>query len=679
MKKAFQDMLHELGEVNPTHAYYNGSCTSKDTEDLSWSTSFKTMSTQKTSLALEALWKTLFVLYLYMIGTFRVTDVDDRGKVDSSKALDASLVIIESNGIESQEQYTNSRSGNDAHVDDADTRPIYDEEPMAEVQTTVEINIFAKEQQHTEQPEFNNEGEVDQNAEQYHDICPLPANFTDNKTTKLLNQSLESENEKRFAIAALKNELRKITGNSINTKFAKPSILGKLVLHQHRNHLVAIQTTALKSERPRFSKRWFASQVDVNNNLTKPVTPHYFPKGRESAVAKPHHMIAPSSSRYSSNDMVHNHYVTTQTMPIAEHSRNSRNFSDSKHFVCSTCQKCVFSANHDACVTKFLNEVNTRAKVLSNQTTNINKPVEQISVAKKPKRQIPKGHRFSIKETTTVHEKTMSPRSCLRWKPTGRIFKTVGLRWVPTGKIFASSITKVDSEPTHGSNVDISHIHACKQTLDLSAGTSFNGQKQQRIDLSAGGLYNVKQENLRVWLLKKLISQKPVPQCSDLAPQRQEMSVENVTSGLVPQGQKALDYDNSGPVPPRQNVVPIVEKIDSSHQGLDFLFSPLIEEYYTLIHCQAEENNNDQTTNTLFQEDEFINPFCTRVQETGESSSCNIDNTDVHSFQPQNPEMYMFALTVSIVEPKNINDAMADPAWIEAMQEELHQFDRLKV
>ncbi|GKA46899.1 retrovirus-related pol polyprotein from transposon TNT 1-94 [Tanacetum coccineum] len=81
---------------------------------------------------------------------------------------------------------------------------------------------------------------------------------------------------------------------------------------------------------------------------------------------------------------------------------------------------------------------------------------------------------------------------------------------------------------------------------------------------------------------------------SDLAPQRQEMSVENVTSGLVPQGQKASDYDNSGPVPPRQNVVPTAEKTDSSHQGLEFLFSPLIEEYYTPTHGQAEENNNDQ-------------------------------------------------------------------------------------
>ncbi|GJU69191.1 retrovirus-related pol polyprotein from transposon TNT 1-94 [Tanacetum coccineum] len=41
--------------------------------------------------------------------------------------------------------------------------------------------------------------------------------------------------------------------------------------------------------------------------------------------------------------------------------------------------------------------------------------------------------------------------------------------------------------------------------------------------------------------------------------------------------------------------------------------------------------------------------------------------------------MCMFALTVSIVEPKNIKEAMDDSAWIEAMQEELHQFDRLQV
>nr|GEU68711.1 hypothetical protein [Tanacetum cinerariifolium] len=38
----------------------------------------------------------------------------------------------------------------------------------------------------------------------------------------------------------------------------------------------------------------------------------------------------------------------------------------------------------------------------------------------------------------------------------------------------------------------------------------------------------------------------------------------------------------------------------------------------------------------------------------------------------------MFALTVSTAKPKNINETMVDSAWIEAMQEELHQFDRLQ-
>ncbi|GKB48879.1 hypothetical protein Tco_0899632, partial [Tanacetum coccineum] len=123
-------------------------------------------------------------------------------KVDSSKALDASLVDTESSGTTLKEQDTSSRSGNDSHADDADIRPISDEEPMAEVQTTDEINVFAIGQQHTEQPKHNNEGEVDQNVEQCHDTCPLPATLTDNQTTEFSNQSLESKNIRLKKIVA---------------------------------------------------------------------------------------------------------------------------------------------------------------------------------------------------------------------------------------------------------------------------------------------------------------------------------------------------------------------------------------------------------------------------------------------------------------------------------------------
>ncbi|GKD74330.1 hypothetical protein Tco_1332612 [Tanacetum coccineum] len=83
------------------------------------------------------------------------------------REYDTRKVDTESNGTTLKEQDTSSRSGNDAHADDADIRPIYDEEPMAE---------------------------VDQNAEQCHDKCPLPAKLTDNHITKHSYQSLESEN-----------------------------------------------------------------------------------------------------------------------------------------------------------------------------------------------------------------------------------------------------------------------------------------------------------------------------------------------------------------------------------------------------------------------------------------------------------------------------------------------------
>ncbi|GJS09586.1 hypothetical protein Tco_0366382 [Tanacetum coccineum] len=308
-------------------------------------------------------------------------------KVDTSKALDASVVITECIGTNMEKQDTSSRSRNDAHTDDADIRPIYDEEPMAEVQMTAEINVFAIGLQHAEQHEFNNEGEVDQNAEQCHNIRPLHAKSTDNQITKLSNQYLEYENmclkkivaqfqkdflrmeahcvnlelkyknqalkegqhvtrtktiehtasliaqnaefkaqlqEKRFAISALKNELRKLKGNSVNTKFAKSSILGKPVLQSLRNQSVVRQPTAFKSERPRISIPLFASQVDVNNDLSKPVTTRYLPKGKESAYPKPQNMIAPGSSRYSSNDMVYNHYLEEAKKQTQEIGRNSK-------------------------------------------------------------------------------------------------------------------------------------------------------------------------------------------------------------------------------------------------------------------------------------------------------------------------------------------------------------------
>nr|GEV61546.1 hypothetical protein [Tanacetum cinerariifolium] len=208
---------------------------------------------------------------------------------------------------------------------------------------------------------------------------------------------------------------------------------------------------------------------------------------------------------------------------------------------------------------------------------------------------------------------------------------------------------------------------------------------------------------------------------------------------------QALDYDYSDPVPQLQNVFPLTDKTVPSQQEFDLLFGPLYDEFFNactssvnksssltdnskqrdtppitniqsstkpknLTNANAKENNYNQAENEQLQEHEFTNPFCTPVQEVAKSSSHNIGNSNVHTFnQPQvfeyrwtkdhpleqvrrnpskpvqtrrqlttDPEMCMFAHTVSTVEPKNIMEAMPDSAWINAMQEELHQFDRLQ-
>nr|GFA91466.1 hypothetical protein [Tanacetum cinerariifolium] len=101
------------------------------------------------------------------------------------------------------------------------------------------------------------------------------------------------------------------------------------------------------------------------------------------------------------------------------------------------------------------------------------------------------------------------------------------------------------------------------------------------------------------------------------------MSVANDTSGLVPQRQKASNYDNFDLVSQLQNVSPSAGTTVPSQQELDLLFGPLYDEFFTT----EEEHLLD---------DEFTNPFCASVQEVAESSSYNIDNSNVPTFnQPQ--------------------------------------------
>nr|GEX98764.1 hypothetical protein [Tanacetum cinerariifolium] len=176
-----------------------------------------------------------------------------------------------------------------------------------------------------------------------------------------------------------------------------------------------------------------------------------------------------------------------------------------------------------------------------------------------------------------------------------------------------------------------------------------------------------------------------------------ESSVANNTSGLVPQLQKASDYDNPDPVPQRQDVYSSTDADVPSQQELDILLGPLYDEFFnagsnpsmniqststpsTHTNVNAKENNNDQEEEgEHIPDDEFTNPFCALDTRNHPLEQVHGNPSRLVQIRRQlatDPEMCMYALTVSTAEPKNIKEAMADSAWIEVMQDKLHQFDR---
>nr|GEY81510.1 hypothetical protein [Tanacetum cinerariifolium] len=281
----------------------------------------------------------------------------------------------------------------------------------------------------------------------------------DREETLTLERESRSKLNKdlNIAIIEFKKLIEKMKDKSVDTKFEKPPILGKLPLQPIRNQPVPYDVNAPVPFRK--------SPKNVS-----------FQTPRESV---------------GSDDMVHNYYLKEAKKKAQLHNDKALNTKP--------------SVQQSARLPNTANELNSRASAQKKDAQSLKTimkymPVEKKFDSKKHDRQIPIGQKLSPNKSSNVYQKTTPPISCHRWKPTGRIFKTVGLRWVPTGNIFNSSTTKVDNEPLNCSNEDITNHNEYEQTLDVSTGT---------LNLSACTSFNPKKEGLRVWLLKRTISNKP--------------------------------------------------------------------------------------------------------------------------------------------------------------------------
>ncbi|GKD15060.1 putative zinc finger, CCHC-type containing protein [Tanacetum coccineum] len=207
----------------------------------------------------------------------------------------------------------------------------------------------------------------------------------------------------------------------------------------------------------------------------------------------------------------------------------------------------------------------------------------------------------------------------------------------------------------NGRKPSIKHLHIFGCTCYLTRdGENLDKMKEKGDPFILVG-YTTQSKGYRVYNKRTRLIVESIHLRFDEIKEMSKTSVANDTSGLVPQRQKASNYDNSNPVPQRQHVSPSADTSVPSQQKLDLLFGLLYGEFFntstsranksssptdnsaeqdthpstnihpttkpsTLTNVHVEVNNDNQAEDAQAQQDEFTNPFYTPVQEVAKSS-----------------------------------------------------------
>ncbi|GKB01267.1 hypothetical protein Tco_0829311 [Tanacetum coccineum] len=170
--------------------------------------------------------------------------------------------------------------------------------------------------------------------------------------------------DKNIAISELKKLIEKFKGKYVETKFNKPSVVRQPNAQQIPKLSVLGKPTPVSRPQPKGTQ--VKEKVLQNNSKVK---------FKESEVAD-HHRISSTSKKTTSVNACNNS-LDSRTLNV--------------YVVCADCGQYVFNSNHDACVSKYLNDVNARTK----------KPNVMPISDSKPKRK-------ANKSVATTHKKTVA-------------------------------------------------------------------------------------------------------------------------------------------------------------------------------------------------------------------------------------------------------------------------------
>ncbi|GJS41746.1 hypothetical protein Tco_0566789 [Tanacetum coccineum] len=244
--------------------------------------------------------------------------------------------------------------------------------------------------------------------EQYHEIQDLKAQMQD----------------KNIAISELKKLIEKCKGKSVETQFDKPSVVRQPNAQRIPKPSVLGKPTPF-SNSPKmrsFQTKQSVNKTNVSDSLSKQVTQQNLPQNRKqteihmNTLTPGMYRNATSTTQNKEPQLPHasrniNPHVSTSTgvnhstsvsrpplksyqvkdkvvpnnsqvkfikKEVEDHHRSSSISKNTKsvtacndssnsrtlnvYVVCVECGKCMFNSNHDACVSRYLNDVNTRTK-----------------------------------------------------------------------------------------------------------------------------------------------------------------------------------------------------------------------------------------------------------------------------------------------------------------------------
>ncbi|GJY85116.1 hypothetical protein Tco_0499142 [Tanacetum coccineum] len=340
--------------------------------------------------------------------------------------------------------------------------------------------------------------------EQYHEIQDLKAQMQD----------------KNMVINELKKLILVTKGKSVETQFDKPSVVRQPNAQRIPKPSVLGKPTPFSNspEMRSFQTKQSVNKTNVSDGLFKQVTQQNLPQNRKQAeihsnVLKPGmyriatsttqnrepqlphasrntnpHMskssgvihttsvsrpqlkcyqvkdkVVPNNSqvKFKKKEVEDHHRISsiskkTKSVTACNDSSNSR--TSNVNAVCAECGKCVFNSNHDACVSRYLKDVNARTK----------KPNVVPISASKPKRKANKSvatpHKKTVASDTTIQKsksyyKKLYEDTNQEWKwwiakrcPSGYTWTQKPLR---TKKIWMPKIRKDDVSSNISPTIDI--------------------------------------------------------------------------------------------------------------------------------------------------------------------------------------------------------------------------------